>query len=193
MTVARAPRREPLAATIAVVPAAGRGLRMGGSVPKQFLAIGGLPLVVHSLRVLQAAPSIDAIVLAVPQSDIDYCQADIVKAYDFNKVTKVVGGGEERQDSVRLALAAVGTDAEIVLVHDAVRPFLTVRNGRRRGEGSTGDWCRHHCPSHAGYGETRESRPRDRANGGPETPLVGTDPTGVSEGLAAGGSSQGTG
>lgn len=127
MTVARAPRREPLAATIAVVPAAGRGLRMGGSVPKQFLAIGGLPLLVHSLRVLQAAPSIDAIVLAVPQSDIDYCQADIVKAYDFNKVTKVVGGGEERQDSVRLALAAVGTDAEIVLVHDAVRPFLTVQ------------------------------------------------------------------
>jgi 2-C-methyl-D-erythritol 4-phosphate cytidylyltransferase len=42
-------------------------------------------------------------------------------------VTKVVGGGEERQDSVRLALAAVGTDAEIVLVHDAVRPFLTVQ------------------------------------------------------------------
>ncbi|HEV2173956.1 MAG TPA: 2-C-methyl-D-erythritol 4-phosphate cytidylyltransferase, partial [Nitrospira sp.] len=69
MTMARAPRIEPLAhqaQTVALVPAAGRGLRMGGSVPKQFLAIGGLPLVVHSLRVLQAAPSIDRIVLAVP-------------------------------------------------------------------------------------------------------------------------------
>jgi 2-C-methyl-D-erythritol 4-phosphate cytidylyltransferase len=100
---------------------------MGGSVPKQFLAIGGLPLVVHSLRVLQAAPSIDAIVLAVPQADIAYCRSDIVKAHGFSKVTKVVAGGAERQDSVRLALAAVGSEAEIVLVHDAVRPFLTVQ------------------------------------------------------------------
>lgn len=130
MTVAQAPLIEPLShrpTAVAVVPAAGRGLRMGGSVPKQFLAIGGLPLVVHSLRILQAAPSIDTIVLAVPQGDIDYCEADIVKAHNFNKVTQVVAGGKERQDSVRLALAAVGNDADIVLVHDAVRPFLTVQ------------------------------------------------------------------
>ncbi|HKE62847.1 MAG TPA: 2-C-methyl-D-erythritol 4-phosphate cytidylyltransferase [Nitrospira sp.] len=129
MTVVQAPRIEPLSrrSTVAVVPAAGRGLRMGGSVPKQFLAIGGLPLVVHSLRILQAAPSVDAIVLAVPQGDIDYCRADIVKAHNFDKVTQVVAGGKERQDSVRLALAAVGNDADIVLVHDAVRPFLTVQ------------------------------------------------------------------
>lgn len=130
MTMARAPRIEPLASralTVALVPAAGRGLRMGGSVPKQFLAIGGLPLVVHSLRVLQAAPSIDAIVLALPQADIAYCQAEIVKAHGFSKVTKVVAGGPERQDSVRLALAAVGSDAEVVVIHDAVRPFLTVQ------------------------------------------------------------------
>jgi len=130
MTMARAPRIEPLAQraqTVALVPAAGRGLRMGGSVPKQFLAIGGLPLVVHSLRVLQAAPSIDTIVLAVPPADIAYCQSDIVKAHGFSKVTQVIAGGPERQDSVRLALAAVGNDAEIVLIHDAVRPFLTVQ------------------------------------------------------------------
>ena len=130
MTMARAPRIEPLASralTVALVPAAGRGLRMGGSVPKQFLAIGGLPLVVHSLRVLQAAPSIDAIVLALPQADIAYCQADIVKAHGFSKVTNIVAGGPERQDSVRLALAAVGSDAEVVVIHDAVRPFLTVQ------------------------------------------------------------------
>lgn len=130
MTMARAPRIESLARqapTVALVPAAGRGLRMGGSVPKQFLAIGGLPLVVHSLRVLQAAPSIDTIVLAVPQADIAYCQADIVKAHGFSKVSNVVAGGQERQDSVRLALGAVGSEAEIVLVHDAVRPFLTVQ------------------------------------------------------------------
>ena len=111
--------------TVALVPAAGRGLRMGGSVPKQYLAIGGLPLVVHSLRVLQASPVIDAVILAVPQTDIAYCESDIVRAHGFGKVIKVVAGGIERQDSVRLALAEVNHDTEIVLVHDAVRPFLT--------------------------------------------------------------------
>lgn len=98
---------------------------MGGSVPKQYSAIGGLPLVVHSLRVLQSSPCVDAIILAVPESDIAYCQAEIVKVHAFSKVVTVVAGGPERQDSVRLALAAVGNEAEIVLVHDAVRPFLT--------------------------------------------------------------------
>lgn len=100
---------------------------MGGSVPKQFLSIGGQPLVVHSLRILQASPVIDAIVLAVPQADIAYCWSDIVEAHRFSKVTDVVAGGKERQDSVRNALAVVGEQVEIVVVHDAVRPFLTER------------------------------------------------------------------
>lgn len=100
---------------------------MGGSVPKQFLSIGGQPLVVHSLRILQASPVIDAIVLAVPQADIAYCRSDIVAAHRFSKVTDVVAGGQERQDSVRNALAVVGEQVEIVVVHDAVRPFLTER------------------------------------------------------------------
>lgn len=112
---------------VALVPAAGRGLRMGGSVPKQYLAIGGLPLIVHSLRALQAAPSIDAIILAVPSADIAYCRSDIVDAHRFAKVTQIVSGGDERQDSVRNALALVDERVEIVVVHDAVRPFVTVQ------------------------------------------------------------------
>ena len=99
---------------------------MGGSVPKQYLAIGGLPLVVHSLRVLEATPSIDAIILAVPHADVAYCRSDIVDAHRFAKVTTIVPGGEERQDSVRNALGAVDDRVEVVVVHDAVRPFLTV-------------------------------------------------------------------
>ena len=113
--------------TVALVPAAGRGLRMGGLVPKQFLSIGGLPLIVHSLRTLQASSVIDAIVLAVPQADLAYCQSDIVDAHRFTKVIKVVAGGQERQDSVRNALAVLDNQVEIVVVHDAVRPFLTER------------------------------------------------------------------
>ena len=110
---------------IALVPAAGRGLRMGGSIPKQFLALGGEPLIIQSLLALQAAAVVDQIILAVPSADIDYCKREIVTKHRFTKVTKVVAGGAERQDSVRHALAEVPSDTEIVLVHDAVRPFLT--------------------------------------------------------------------
>ncbi|MBX3334478.1 MAG: 2-C-methyl-D-erythritol 4-phosphate cytidylyltransferase [Nitrospira sp.] len=113
--------------TVALVPAAGRGLRMGGSVPKQFLSLGHQPLILHSLRVLQASPVIQEIILAVPHGDMDYCLKEIVAKHHFTKVTKVVPGGAERQDSVRHALEAVQDEVEVVLVHDAVRPFLTER------------------------------------------------------------------
>ena len=100
---------------------------MGGPVPKQFLALGGKPIVAHSLQVLQAAECIDDIILAVPQADLNYCLNDLAVRYGFSKITKVVPGGKERQDSVRHALEHVEEDTEIVVVHDAVRPFLTVR------------------------------------------------------------------
>ena len=98
---------------------------MGGSVPKQFLSLGGQPLVLHSLRVLQTSSVIEEIILAVPQNEMDYCLKDIVAKHRFAKVTKVVPGGHERQDSVRHALEAVHDDIDVVVVHDAVRPFLT--------------------------------------------------------------------
>jgi 2-C-methyl-D-erythritol 4-phosphate cytidylyltransferase len=98
---------------------------MGGSVPKQFLSLGGEPLIVHCLRILQAAHTVDEIILAVPEADLDYCAHDLVRRYEFSKVKNVVPGGLERQDSVRLALERVPEETEIVLVHDAVRPLLT--------------------------------------------------------------------
>jgi len=110
---------------VALVPAAGRGLRMGGPIAKQYLSLAGLPLIVHALRVLQSSPVIEEIILAVPEPDRQYCLDYIVVPHGFAKVTKIVSGGERRQDSVRHALAEVRTDTEIVLVHDAVRPFLT--------------------------------------------------------------------
>ncbi len=112
---------------VAVLPAAGKGLRMGGAVPKQFLALGGEPLVVHSLRVFEASSVVDQIILAVPQSDLDYCLNHLIPRSGFTKITKVVAGGKERQDSVRHALEHVPNETEIVVVHDAVRPFLTER------------------------------------------------------------------
>ncbi len=129
MTTTRSSRAKPISrrapVVVAIVPAAGRGIRMGGSVPKQFLSLGGDPLVVQSLRTLQAALVVDQIVLAVPSADIEYCEKEIVSRHRFTKVACVVPGGAERQDSVRHALAQVHSEAEIVLIHDAVRPFVT--------------------------------------------------------------------
>lgn len=108
-----------------MVPAAGRGHRMGSHTPKQFLTLRGLPVLAHTLRAIEAAEAVSAVVLAAPPADLEYCRQDIVEQYGLKKVVKVVAGGAERQDSVRLGLAAVGREAEIVVVHDAVRPFLT--------------------------------------------------------------------
>jgi len=98
---------------------------MGGPVPKQFLALGGQPLVVHSLRVLQACAVVDEIILAVPEAEMEYCLTHIVNPHHFTKVTRVVPGGKERQDSVRHVLEETHEDTEMIIVHDAVRPFLT--------------------------------------------------------------------
>ena len=84
---------------MAVVPAAGLGSRMGGNTPKQYLSLGGLPLLVHSLQVFQSLESIREIILSVPSADQEYCWHEIVKPYDLKKVTQVVAGGKRRQGS----------------------------------------------------------------------------------------------
>lgn len=97
---------------------------MGSPTPKQFLALGGQPLLVHSLRVLDASSAVCEIILAVPEAEREFCLAEIVTRHGFSKVTKVVSGGAQRQDSVRHALAVTEDTTDLVLVHDAVRPFL---------------------------------------------------------------------
>ena len=110
---------------VAVVPAAGRGVRMGGSTPKQFLSLGGIPLLVHSLRTLSSIQAITEIIVVIPEADLAYCQDEVIYRYDLEKVTQVVPGGKRRQDSVRLGVNAINEPPELVLVHDGVRPFIT--------------------------------------------------------------------
>jgi 2-C-methyl-D-erythritol 4-phosphate cytidylyltransferase len=109
---------------VAVVPAAGQGTRMGGSGRKQYLTLGGIPLLVLSLNVLQRIQSIREIILSVPEHDKDYCWRDIVKPFGLKKVTQIVTGGQRRQDSVRNGLFAISDPPDLVLVHDGVRPFI---------------------------------------------------------------------
>lgn len=110
----------------ALVPAAGQGIRMGTEVLKQFLTLGGVPLLAHPLRVLATANVITEIILVVPKANYEYCQEELLPSLRLEKQIKVVIGGARRQDSVRLGLHAVSPDMDFVLVHDAARPFVTV-------------------------------------------------------------------
>ncbi len=108
--------------TVVIVVAGGTGRRMGAVVPKQFLSVGGRSLLDRTLSSVSASSSVDAIVLVLPSDAFP----EAGEAYrGFPKVIAVVRGGEERQDSVRNALAAVPKDTSVILVHDAVRPFAT--------------------------------------------------------------------
>ena len=109
---------------VAVVPAAGQGTRMGGTARKQYLTLGGIPLLVLSLKILQRIESIREIILSVPESDRDYCWREIVNPFGLGKVTHIVAGGQRRQDSVRNGLFTISDPPDLVLVHDGVRPFI---------------------------------------------------------------------
>jgi 2-C-methyl-D-erythritol 4-phosphate cytidylyltransferase len=110
---------------VAVVPAGGTGKRMGAGAPKQFLMLGGVPLMAHALRALERAPSVTEIVLVVPKAEQARALSEVVERHGFKKVRKVVPGGATRQESVHHGLNEVDEDVEIVVVHDAVRPFVT--------------------------------------------------------------------
>jgi len=111
--------------TVAIIPAGGSGRRMGSGIPKQYLLLGGIPVLVHTLQVFQSSPVVDEIFLVVPEGDIPEVRNAIVGRYNLFKVSLIVAGGAERQDSVRNALAHLREEHGIVLVHDGVRSFVS--------------------------------------------------------------------
>lgn len=111
--------------TIAIIPAGGSGKRIQGSLSKQYLPLNGIPVLAHTLKVFQNSPMIHDILLVVPSGDIEFATQTIVQKYSVSKVSQVLPGGKDRQDSVKRALDAVGDGYDIVLVHDGVRPFIS--------------------------------------------------------------------
>lgn len=107
-----------------IIVAAGKGSRMGTAESKQYLQLGQKPILVHTLQLFQNIHEVNEIILVVGGNDVDRCTG-YVQAYDLSKVTHVLAGGAERQDSVRQGLAALAKDTAWVLVHDGVRPFVT--------------------------------------------------------------------
>jgi len=109
----------------AIVPAAGLGTRMGVDTPKQFLELDGVPLIIFTLRRLAACAAITDFFVSTRADDVVSLQDKVAKS-GIGRPARVVHGGDTRQQSVANALAQVDPSTEIVLVHDAVRPFVTL-------------------------------------------------------------------
>lgn len=115
-------------AVFVILPAAGIGTRMAaasGGAPKQFLALGGVPILIHSLRAFLAVPRVNAVYVAVREPEQARLR-ELLGEYGLLDKIRVVAGGDSRQDSVANALVALPSEAEddVVLVHDAVRPLI---------------------------------------------------------------------
>jgi 2-C-methyl-D-erythritol 4-phosphate cytidylyltransferase len=125
----------------AIIAAAGIGRRMGSPTPKPYLELAGKPILAHTLAIFETVREVHEVAVTVHPEDLDYCR-EILAPFGFKKVLRLVPGGKERQDSVYNALKILHADddLEIVLVHDAVRPFITpeqirqvIQGARRHG------------------------------------------------------------
>ena len=108
----------------AIIAAGGSGRRLGASVPKQLLDVGGRTLLERSIDAFRSHPAVDEVIVAVP-ADMLAAPPTCLAWIDGARDVRLVAGGERRQDSVANAFAAVSETVDIVLVHDAARPFVT--------------------------------------------------------------------
>jgi 2-C-methyl-D-erythritol 4-phosphate cytidylyltransferase len=109
---------------IAIIPAAGIGTRMHADRAKQMLELGGVPLLVHTLRRFEQCDAIDEVILVLQPSMTADALA-LISRHNLKKIARVVGGGAERQDSVYRGIQVIKEDvADVIAVHDAVRPFV---------------------------------------------------------------------
>lgn len=117
----------PGARTAAVIPAAGRGVRLGPGAPKALRALNGTPMLIHAVRAMAASRAVSLVVVVAPPEGT----AEVKTLLDSHALPErteflVVPGGDSRQESVRLGLEALPPGVDIVLVHDAARPLVPV-------------------------------------------------------------------
>lgn len=108
----------------AIVLSAGSGKRMNSDTKKQYLLIKEKPIIYYSLNTFQQSSFIDEIILVTSPEDMTFVEEEIVKKYNFTKVSNIVVGGKERYNSVYNGLMQC-RDSEYVLIHDGARPFIT--------------------------------------------------------------------
>src|SRR5512139_1691798 len=110
---------------VAIIAAAGQGRRLAAQVAKQYLSVGGMPILARTLKVFDENPLVEGIVLAVGVDQREAMDERVLRPYPCRKLLKVVPGGPERQESVARALEAVSPGCEVVVIHDGVRPLLS--------------------------------------------------------------------
>ncbi len=108
-----------------VIAAAGRGSRMESNTNKQYMLLNSRPVLAYSLDFFEKQDVVDEIVIVTGEKELGYCEREIIKPFKFNKVSAVIPGGKERQDSVWAGLQKLGADTEFVAVHDGARPLLS--------------------------------------------------------------------
>jgi 2-C-methyl-D-erythritol 4-phosphate cytidylyltransferase len=114
----------------AVIVAAGSGLRMNSETKKQYMLLGGIPILTRTAMAFCAIEDVGKIILVVPDNDREYCKSELIDPYGLSNRIDIIAGGNQRQDSVfnglnyiRNTFVAAGMDA-VVLIHDGVRPFI---------------------------------------------------------------------
>jgi len=174
----------------ALVPAAGAGRRMGGGIPKQFLSLQGRPLLAWALGALAAWRGLRGMVVVAPPEDMGRVRT-LIDENRVGGVLRIVAGGEERQDSVRLGLDGLreAVDDDLVLIHDGVRPFPRFTPSKPSAKRPTPParcWrCLAATPSRGNGGRLLRHR-------GPNALVAGPDAPGLSCGVAAAGPCRGS-
>ena len=111
-----------------IIASAGMSNRIGSKMNKQFLLIGGKPILAHTIEKFEKMDLIDEIIIVSKEEEIDYCKREIVNKFGFKKVSNIVRGGKERQDSIYNGILALNQKSNIVLSHDGARPFVKIED-----------------------------------------------------------------
>jgi len=110
-----------------IIAAAGKGSRMKSSTNKQYMLLNGRPVLAYSLDFFEHSDLVDEIVVVCAVEETEYCQREVISPFKYSKVSAVIAGGKERQDSVWQGLQRLNPDTEMVAIHDGARPLLSVR------------------------------------------------------------------
>lgn len=109
---------------IAIVVACGREEEVAPDAEAGFLTLGGAPMLVHSLKTLEATPSIDGVIIAITKKRVD-SMVHLIKRFGFTKIKGVVVGGVNRQSTLKTVLSKLPDPPPVIVIHEASRPFVT--------------------------------------------------------------------
>ncbi len=130
---------------IAIITAAGKGIRLNKKIKKQYLKLKDKPLIYYTIKTFNELDSIDEIIIVSDEDGLNYVKKNIVEKYSFNKVSNIVLGGKTRSESVYNGFKVIDKKNSIILIHDGVRPFIdkeiiekTIRKAEDKGAAVVG-------------------------------------------------------